>query len=101
MAAEAALVVFVVGLTGNAVPSLDRSLERALGSANAVGMLEAEHLPRDVDALEQAQERQASAIVEIVTDPELARADLRVCPAGIAGTGGCRDRSLEFGASDS
>lgn len=100
MPAEAALVVFVVGLAGEALTSLDQSLERALGSLEAVGVVAVEHLPRDVDALEQARARQSSAIVEIVTDAALDRADLRVCPVGIDGTGGCQDRSLAFGTAD-
>ena len=93
-----ALVVFVTGLDGSALGSLDAALERALGSADVVRVQAVPQLPRDVDALELAEREGASAVVELETRDDLARVDLRVCPVERGGE--CQHRSLAFSAGD-
>ncbi len=96
MAPEASLVVFVVGLAGSALDTLDAAIERSLGSSQAVVVMPAPHLPRDVDAFDEARRRGATAIVELVTDERLDLCELRVCPVDEP----CSSRTVVFGSKD-
>lgn len=96
MAPEASLVVFVVGLAGGALDTLDAAIERSLDSRDRVAVVAAAHLPRDVDAFAEARDRGATAIVDIVTDERLDSCELRVCPVDEP----CSSRTVPFSPND-
>lgn len=98
MANPIALVVFVTGLEGDALVSLDAALEHALGSTAAVDVQSVAQLPRDVDAFEVAERAGVGAIVELETDADLTRVDVRVCPVERGGE--CQQRTLAFSEGD-